>query len=55
MNKEKEKENAALAAVALIEDHMVVGLGTGSTAYYAIMAIAEKVKKEFADQSSAYL
>lgn len=45
MNKEKEKENAALAAVALIEDHMVVGLGTGSTAYYAITAIAEKVKK----------
>ena len=45
MNKEKEKENAALAAVAFIEDHMVVGLGTGSTAYYAITAIAEKVKK----------
>jgi ribose 5-phosphate isomerase A len=45
MNKEKEKENAALAAVALIEDHMVVGLGTGSTAYYAITAIAERVKK----------
>ncbi|SIN66073.1 ribose-5-phosphate isomerase RpiA [Chitinophaga niabensis] len=45
MNKEKEKENAALAAVAFIEDHMVVGLGTGSTAYYAITAIAERVKK----------
>ncbi|WP_343302998.1 ribose-5-phosphate isomerase RpiA [Chitinophaga niabensis] len=45
MNKEKEKENAALAAVALIEDHMVIGLGTGSTAYYAISAIAEKVKQ----------
>ena len=45
MNKEKEKENAALAAVAFIEDHMVVGLGTGSTAYYAIAAIAERVKK----------
>lgn len=44
MNKEKEKENAALAAVAFIEDHMVVGLGTGSTAYYAISAIAERVK-----------
>lgn len=45
MNKEKEKENAALAAVAFIEDHMVVGLGTGSTAYYAITAIAERIKK----------
>lgn len=45
MNKEKEKENAALAAVAFIEDNMVVGLGTGSTAYYAITAIAERVKK----------
>lgn len=42
---EKEKENAALAAVKLIEDHMIVGLGTGSTAYYAIHAIAEKVKQ----------
>lgn len=42
---EKEKENAALAAVKLIENNMVVGLGTGSTAYYAINAIAEKVKE----------
>jgi ribose 5-phosphate isomerase A len=42
---EKEKENAALAAVQLIEDNMVVGLGTGSTAYFAIHAIAEKVKQ----------
>lgn len=45
MSREKEKENAALAAVAFIEDHMTVGLGTGSTAYYAITAIAEKVKQ----------
>lgn len=42
---EKEKENAALAAVKYIEDNMIVGLGTGSTAYYAIHAIAERVKE----------
>lgn len=42
---EKEKENAARAAVQFIENNMVVGLGTGSTAYYAINAIAERVKE----------
>ncbi|RZJ88758.1 MAG: ribose-5-phosphate isomerase RpiA [Chryseobacterium sp.] len=42
---EKEKLLAAKEAVKLIEDNMIVGLGTGSTAYYAIMEIGHKVKQ----------
>ena len=33
------------AAVEFIEDGMTVGLGTGSTAYWAIMKIGERVKE----------
>lgn len=45
MNKvEIEKQLAAAEAVKFIKDHQVVGLGTGSTAYYAINAIGEMVK-----------
>ncbi|TDQ11360.1 ribose-5-phosphate isomerase RpiA [Pedobacter metabolipauper] len=39
-----EKQNAANAAVKMILQHDVVGLGTGSTAYFAIAAIADLVK-----------
>jgi len=38
------KKMAANHAVELIESDMVVGLGTGSTAYFAIKRIAEKVQ-----------
>ncbi|MFD1954704.1 ribose-5-phosphate isomerase RpiA [Paenibacillus thailandensis] len=38
------KKLAADEAVKLIEDGMTVGLGTGSTAYWAIMGIGERVK-----------
>ena len=38
------KRQAAEAAVELIEDGMVVGLGTGSTAAFAIDALAAKVE-----------
>jgi ribose 5-phosphate isomerase A len=38
------KKQAALEAVALVEDGMIVGLGTGSTASYAIEALAQRVK-----------
>lgn len=44
--KRREKENAAEAASALVEDGMVVGLGTGSTAELAIRNIGEKIKEE---------
>jgi ribose 5-phosphate isomerase A len=40
------KQLAAEKAVSFLEDGMTVGLGTGSTAYWAIEKIGEKVKKE---------
>ncbi|MFB3888803.1 MAG: ribose-5-phosphate isomerase RpiA [Candidatus Bathyarchaeia archaeon] len=43
---EAAKRNAALAAVAHVKDGFVVGLGSGSTAAYAIEALGERVKKE---------
>ncbi|MCZ8521795.1 MULTISPECIES: ribose-5-phosphate isomerase RpiA [Paenibacillus] len=39
------KQLAAEKAVESIEDGMLVGLGTGSTAYFAIRRIAERVKE----------
>jgi ribose 5-phosphate isomerase A len=41
---QNEKMIAAQEAVKLVEDGMVLGLGTGSTAYYAIAEIGEMVK-----------
>ncbi|TDW51668.1 ribose-5-phosphate isomerase [Flavobacterium sp. 270] len=41
---EKEKELAAKEAVKLLCDNMIVGLGTGSSAVYAITEIGELVK-----------
>lgn len=40
-----EKEIAALEAVKLIENDMVIGLGTGSTAEYAIRAIGRRMQE----------
>ena len=40
------KRNAALAAVQHVKDGFVVGLGSGSTAAYAIEAIGERMKNE---------
>ncbi|MEO6538188.1 MAG: ribose-5-phosphate isomerase RpiA [Ferruginibacter sp.] len=47
MNKdlEAEKRLAALEAVKFLKPGMIVGLGTGSTARYAIEAIGEMVKE----------
>jgi ribose 5-phosphate isomerase A len=54
MEKEKEaKRIAAWKAVELIRDGMVIGLGTGSTAYFAIQRIAEKVKHGFSIKAIA--
>ncbi|MBJ6360371.1 ribose-5-phosphate isomerase RpiA [Paenibacillus sp. GCM10012307] len=39
------KKIAAEAAVEFVQSGMTVGLGTGSTAYYAIHKIAERVKE----------
>lgn len=41
---ENEKTNAAKEAVKYIKPGMTVGLGTGSTAHFATLAIAELVK-----------
>ncbi len=40
---DNEKKMAALEAVKEIKDGMTIGLGTGSTAYYAIHAVAELI------------
>jgi len=42
--KDLEKQAAAREAVKYIRDNDIVGLGTGSTAYYAIVEVAELVK-----------
>ncbi len=42
MNVEREKQLAAEAAAALVEDGMLVGLGTGSTVAFLLPALAER-------------
>ena len=44
MANEEEKEAAGRAAAKLVRDGDVVGLGTGSTAYFAVIALGERVK-----------
>jgi ribose 5-phosphate isomerase A len=44
MANETEKEAAGRAAAKLVRDGDVVGLGTGSTAYFAVVALGERVK-----------
>ena len=41
----QEKQTAARAAVALVESGSVVGLGSGSTAAYAVQFLAERVRE----------
>lgn len=40
------KEQVGQKAVDFIEDGMIVGLGTGSTVYYLVEALAKKIKEE---------
>lgn len=44
MSNESEKELAGRAAAQLVQDGNIVGLGTGSTAYFAVVALGERVK-----------
>jgi ribose 5-phosphate isomerase A len=44
MANESEKELAGRAAAKLVCDGDVVGLGTGSTAYFTVLALGERVK-----------
>lgn len=44
MANEEEKEAVGRAAAKLVREGDVVGLGTGSTAYFAVTALGERVK-----------
>jgi len=44
MANEQEKELAGRAAAKLVRDGDIVGLGSGSTAYFAVVALGERVK-----------
>ncbi|MCK8617745.1 ribose-5-phosphate isomerase RpiA [Fructobacillus sp. M158] len=46
MNQNEQKQHAAQVALARIQDHMTVGLGTGSTAAYFIKALSKRVHEE---------
>jgi ribose 5-phosphate isomerase A len=43
---ESKKRNAALAAVKHVKDNCIVGLGSGSTAAYAICALGNRIRHE---------
>ena len=43
MANEREKDNAAIAAIEFVEDGMTIGLGTGSTAKYFVENLAEEI------------
>jgi ribose 5-phosphate isomerase A len=43
---QQAKQNAALAAVKHVKDGFIVGLGSGSTAAFAIETLGERIKKE---------
>jgi ribose 5-phosphate isomerase A len=45
LSTDQGKKAAAMAAVNLIEDGMVIGLGTGSTASYFIRGLAERCRE----------
>ncbi|MDH4120293.1 MAG: ribose-5-phosphate isomerase RpiA [Deltaproteobacteria bacterium] len=45
MSKDREKQLAAEASLELVEDGMTLGLGTGSTAKFAILKLGEMVRK----------
>lgn len=43
---EEAKRNAALEAVKHVKDNFVIGLGSGSTAAYAIEGVGNRIKRE---------
>lgn len=43
---QQEKQNSALAAVKHVKNDFIVGLGSGSTAAFAIQALGERIKQE---------
>ena len=49
MANDREKEAAARACVKLVRDGDIVGLGTGSTAAYAVRFLGERVQRRIED------
>lgn len=45
VDRDQLKKQAALRAVEFVEDGMVVGLGTGSTAYFVVEGLGARVKE----------
>jgi len=41
------KQKVGLEAVNLVQENMIVGLGSGSTVFYFIIALAEKIRAGF--------
>ena len=46
MDQNKLKQEAAQRAAEFVEDGMTIGLGTGSTVFYLVEAIAKRIKEE---------
>lgn len=46
MNQSEMKQVAAVRAAEFVEDGMTLGLGTGSTVFFLVEAIAERIKNE---------
>jgi ribose 5-phosphate isomerase A len=46
ITRQEEKERVAGRIAAMVKDRDVLGIGSGSTSYLALRAIAERVKKE---------
>ncbi|WP_125604304.1 ribose-5-phosphate isomerase RpiA [Lapidilactobacillus bayanensis] len=46
MNMNQLKKSAAVQAAKFVEDGMMLGLGTGSTVYYLVEAVAKRVQEE---------
>ena len=44
MNPDREKQTAARESLRFINDGDIVGLGTGSTVYYTLQFLAERVR-----------
>jgi ribose 5-phosphate isomerase A len=45
MQREREKQLAAEACVSLVQDGMTLGIGTGSTAAYAVRKLGQRVRE----------
>ena len=43
-SKEEQKKAAAWQAAMEVEDNMVLGLGTGSTVYYLMEKLSERIR-----------